>query len=34
MTEEALDRFYFECTGRLRGDPIPGRDLVGEPVPI
>ena len=28
MTEEDWDRFYFNCTGRKHGDPIPPKDLV------
>ena len=29
MTEEDWDRFYFNCTGRHLGDPIPPEELVG-----
>jgi hypothetical protein len=28
MTEEDWDRFYFDCTGRHLGDPIPEHKLV------
>jgi hypothetical protein len=28
MIEEDWDRFYFNCTGRKHGDPIPPEDLV------
>jgi hypothetical protein len=28
MTPEEVDRFYFNCTGRRLGDPIPPEDLV------
>jgi hypothetical protein len=28
MTEEDWDRFYFNCTGRHLGDPIPPEELV------
>jgi hypothetical protein len=28
MTPEDVNRFYFNCTGRRLGDPIPPEDLV------
>jgi len=28
MTPEDVDRFYFNCTGRKLGDPIPPEELV------
>jgi hypothetical protein len=28
MTEEDWHRFYFDCTGRHLGDPIPTEELV------
>jgi hypothetical protein len=28
MTPDDMDRFYFNCTGRKRGDPIPPEDFV------
>ena len=28
MSPEEVDRFYFNCTGRKLGDPIPPEELI------